>query len=323
MTDPQPTPPVPAWLRFWAVLTLCAALPLVLLGAEVTTKNVGMVDDVGFRAPWLLFTIDVCETPLGYLIEHSHRLAGFVVGICCIVLALGLTFAARGWYRLLGWAALVAVGLQGILGKYRVDLNALFGDKLATIHGVCAQLVIAVLVSVAVLTSRTWANRSSAASPLGRSAFALSALIFIQIIFGAIVRHLLDPLAQRLHILLAFVVLGMVFWLVARVRRAGCERVIRRWSHLLAILVCIQPIFGVEAWIRRFGTMTLPDMVPSSFGLDLARSGHHVLGTLIFATSVVLTVLLLRPASRPEPVSSALPPIDSNVRQARQLEGVA
>jgi Cytochrome oxidase assembly protein len=320
MTDPRSLPPVPAWLRFWAVLTLFAALPLVLLGAEVTTKNVGMVDQVGFRAPWLLFTINFLETSLGFRIEHGHRLAGFVVGTCCIVLALGLTIAARGWYRLLGWAALVAVGIQGILGIFRVNLNALFGDKLATIHGVFAQFVIAVLVSVAVLTSRTWSIRSASfPASLRRGALLLCALIFTQIVFGAIVRHLLDPLAQRLHILLAFVVLGTVFWLLARVRRAGCEPVIRRWSILLAVLVCIQPIFGVEAWIRRFGTMELPDMVPSSFGLDLARSGHHVLGTLIFATSIALAVLLLRP----DRLQETAPAIDSAVPQGCQLEGVA
>ena len=317
MTEPHSSPPVPAWLRVWAVLTLFAALPLVLLGAEVTTKNVGMVDDVGFRAPWLLFSIDLRQTPVGYLIEHGHRLAGFVVGTCCIVLALGLAVAARGWYRLLGLAALVAVGVQGLLGIFRVNLNALFGDKLATIHGVFAQLVIAVLVAVAVLVSRTWSERSAVPISLRRGACALCALIFTQIVFGAIVRHLLDPLAQRLHILLAFVVLGTVFWLLAALRRAGSDRVVRRWSVILAALVCVQPIFGVEAWIRRFGAMTLPDMVPSSVGLDIARSGHHVLGTLIFASSVALAVLLLRP----ERVRVSVP--DTTVRQSRLLEGIA
>ena len=50
MNDPPPgVPPVPRWLHAWAVLTVCAALPLVLLGAEVTTKQIGMVDPQGFR----------------------------------------------------------------------------------------------------------------------------------------------------------------------------------------------------------------------------------------------------------------------------------
>src|SRR5437773_781241 len=107
MSDPTFfTPPVPRWLRAWAVLTVLAALPLVTLGAEVTTKKVGMVDPKGFRSPWHLFTLGSDQLHLGYLIEHGHRLAGFVVGVCCIVLAVGLSVTARGWFfRSLGWLA--------------------------------------------------------------------------------------------------------------------------------------------------------------------------------------------------------------------------
>src|SRR5687767_11810716 len=79
-----------AWLHRWAVLTVCATLPLLLLGAEVTTKQVGMVDAVGFRPPWHMLTVPLRERGLGFVIEHSHRLAGFVVGTCIIVLAVGL-----------------------------------------------------------------------------------------------------------------------------------------------------------------------------------------------------------------------------------------
>jgi hypothetical protein len=57
--------------------------------------------------------------------------------------------------------------------------------------------------------------------------------------------------------------------------------------------------------------------VPSSLGLDIARSGHHVIGTLIFATSIALTVLLSRP-SRLQETAESLP-----IPQTRHLEGVA
>src|SRR5215813_4664924 len=82
--------PVPRWLHRWAVLTACAALPLVLLGAEVTTRQVGMVDSQSVRTPWHLFTVSMEEHGLGYLIEHSHRFAGWFVGACAIILALGM-----------------------------------------------------------------------------------------------------------------------------------------------------------------------------------------------------------------------------------------
>ena len=73
MTDRQPIrdlAPVPRWLHRWAVATVCAALPLVLLGAEVTTRQVGMADPQSVRTPWYVFTVPVPE-----LLERGHRLS--------------------------------------------------------------------------------------------------------------------------------------------------------------------------------------------------------------------------------------------------------
>lgn len=296
MNDTRPTPPVPTWLRIWALLTVLAALPLAVLGAEVTTKKVGMVDPRGFRAPWHLFTLTGDQLSLGYLIEHGHRLFGFVVGLCCIVLALGLTLRARGGYRWLGWLALAAVSLQGVLGIFRVDRNALAGPTLALLHGCLAQLVLATLVAVAVAVSFAWSNPSRTVSRgLKLAAVGLCLLLYVQIVFGAVVRHLLDPVAQRLHVLLAFVVVIGVVHLYSSLRRAKDERIVAVLRRLLLGLVLLQPVFGVEAWVRRFGAGVLPELLPSSVGLDIARTGHHLLGTLIFSTAVALTVLLWRP----------------------------
>jgi cytochrome c oxidase assembly protein subunit 15 len=306
MSDLSHPPPVPRWLRFWAVFTVVAALPLVMLGAEVTTKKVGMVDQVGFRAPWHLFTLPSDQLSLGMLIEHGHRLAGFVVGFCCIVLAIGLTIAARGWlHRSLGWIALLAVSSQGILGIYRVNRHVEMGPDLALLHGCLAQLVFAVLLAVAVLCSRTWSVPAVTPAGLRVAGVVLAGLVYVQVVFGAVTRHLMGPLAQRLHILLAFVVIGLVFMLLGRLRREGGNLAARRLAVLLAVLVLVQPVLGVEAWVRRFGAGTLPELVQSSPTLDLVRSGHHILGTLIFAATVALAVLLCRPAAAAPPTQEA------------------
>src|SRR5690242_20175647 len=106
MSSAADTPVVPRWLHAWAVLTALAALPLLTLGAEVTTRKVGMIDNKGFREPWHLFGQSFADKGLAYFIEHGHRLAGFVVGILAIVLAIGLLVGARRLpYRLLGLAA--------------------------------------------------------------------------------------------------------------------------------------------------------------------------------------------------------------------------
>jgi cytochrome c oxidase assembly protein subunit 15 len=296
-----PSPPAPRWLHGWAVLTVVAALPLVTLGAEVTTKQVGMVDPQGFRAPWHLLTAPLRERGLGYLIEHSHRLAGFVVGTCSIVLALGLWFGARRPpVRWLGWLALAAVSLQGVLGIFRVDLHQLVGPSLALIHGCFAQLVFALLVGVAVVTSRAWAQApvaAHAAPGLRRLSLVVGVMAFVQIVFGALVRHFHTPAAQRAHVLFAFAVVAVLVWLLRGVwERPAAEQAPRRLAGLLAGLLAVQLALGVEAWVRRFGSGILPELQPSSFSLDLVRSGHFVVGTLLFATTVALALLLHRPA---------------------------
>src|SRR5947199_158364 len=54
----------------------------------------------------------------------------------------------------LGSAALAGVMVQGMLGGFRVRLNALFGTDLAVVHGCFAQVVFALLVGLAYLVHR-------------------------------------------------------------------------------------------------------------------------------------------------------------------------
>src|SRR5215467_9241108 len=103
------------WLHRWAVLTACATFVLLLLGAVVTTFRVGMADPVWPTYPWHLLLISYDEPSAGFLIEHTHRLAGYIVGCCVIVLALLVTAAEvtrprpRGWMIGLGWLVLLCV----------------------------------------------------------------------------------------------------------------------------------------------------------------------------------------------------------------------
>src|SRR5262249_37483857 len=147
-------PTVPRWLHGWAILTACTALPLIALGAEVTTKQVGMADQQSLREPWYLITLpkdQLWAQGVGLVIEHSHRTAGWLVGMFAIVLAVGMWFGARGTgLRAVGGLALLMVILQGLLGIFRVRLNAWIGPEMAMVHGLFAQLAFATLVGVAV-----------------------------------------------------------------------------------------------------------------------------------------------------------------------------
>jgi heme a synthase len=290
---------VPRWLHYWAVVTVCSAIPLVFLGAEVTTKQIGMVDQVSFRAPWHLLTLPLQELAPGYKIEHTHRLFGFIVGTCSIVLAFGLWFRTRHpVVRWLGWLALGMVSIQGILGIGRVALNALYGRELALVHGCFAQLTFATLMAVAVMTSTNWLRAipaDSARPSLRRFSLVLVGLIFLQVLFGAIIRHVQDRLAQRAHVVFAFVVLGASLWVIFKVWELGTEQAAaKRWAVVVAALIGVQLLLGVEAWMGRFGSGVPIELQRSTPYLDLIRSGHYVIGLLIFSTTVILSLLLHR-----------------------------
>ena len=108
--------------------------------------------------------------------------------------------------------------IQGLLGGFRVKLNELVGTDLAAFHGVFAQVVCGLVVSVAVLTRRPRPVVEESDEPrLGGWAFALAALIFVQVIFGAWTRHYPAPLPQRLHFLTAFAATALAVWLLRAV----------------------------------------------------------------------------------------------------------
>jgi heme a synthase len=290
MTTP---PPPPRWLHVLAVLTVVATLPLVVLGAEVTTKGAGMSDPVGYRPPWEILQRLADAIGLGLQIEYSHRLAGFTVGLLAIGLAVGMAvFDRRRGIRWMGAVALTLVCVQGLLGKYRVDLNALFGRDLALVHGAFAQLVIAVLVSVALFTSRGWvhdATPSPAAPVLRRGSIGIALLVYGQLILGGVIRHRDFLLGSRLHLAGAFIVVAAVVWLYRRVRQFERRQNMAFASTFLLGLVSLQVFVGIEAWLSRAQGFYIPG-APLPVHADWIRSAHYVAGTLIFATSVVIAL---------------------------------
>lgn len=303
----------PRWLHAWAILTVCATVPMLLLGTEVTTKKAGMVDDHGFRFPWHMFTIpDVWAKGIGFVIEHSHRFAAYTIGACIIVLAVGLwRREPRRWVRWAGMAALAGVIIQGLLGGFRVQLNALMGPRLALIHGCFAQLVFALLVSLAVFTSRSWsANITDEADPrLRRWTLLVACLAYLQIVLGAIVRHTESPLGPRLHVWGAFVLMAAVIWLARLVLDKGIGgRAVRRSAGILAALVVLQIMLGVETWLAKFAAAPeWPQLRPLTDRWQLIPSLHYLAGSCIFATAVVAALQAYRSVAwnvslRPAPI---------------------
>jgi cytochrome c oxidase assembly protein subunit 15 len=273
----------------------------VALGAEVTTKQVGMADTTSVREPWYLFTLtwrQLWEQGPGLVIEHSHRTAAWLVGLAAIVLAAGMWFGARGTgLRLAGLLGLLLVIAQGLLGIFRVRLNAWVGPEMAMVHGLFAQIVFATLVGIAVVTSKSWRRIVPAVESTGirRLAAFLAAATYLQIVFGALVRHQHSPHAQRAHALFAFAVVAGVVWLVKEVWQESEDGSVRRAAGILLGLVAIQVALGVESWLRRFGAGVPVETLGSNAISDFVRSAHFLVGALLFSTTVAMNLLLYRP----------------------------
>jgi heme A synthase len=94
-------------LRLAAVGMLALLFVLLALGAIVTSFRVGMADPVWPTRPWHLLTISYEEPSAGYLIEHTHRAAGFTVGIVASLFAMLCWLTERR--PILRWSGLVAI----------------------------------------------------------------------------------------------------------------------------------------------------------------------------------------------------------------------
>lgn len=360
--------PVPRWLHIWAIATVLVTLVLLVLGQFVTSFRAGMADPVWPTEPWYL--ANNYKLDLGYLIEHTHRIAGFAVGGFVSILALGLWFtepralarwtgllllvvllgafgqfhreliaqrdpavAVRlpngplavmgisllgvlalltgGWnrrgsgLRLLGIVALIAVMIQGLLGGFRVRLDALFGPELAPIHGIFAQIVFCLLVSLAALTrpTSTLEIADDLRHHLSRLSVGLTVVLFVQLIWGAMVRHAPNALNQRLHLLTAFLAVVMAVRLIRAILHYARPN-LGFATKLLAGLLSVQVVLGVEAWMGKFGeearsgksaSAFLAEAEPVTAKQATLRSAHTLIGTGILATAAVLTLRVSKP----------------------------
>src|SRR5262245_2898928 len=313
MSDVRTHPrPVPRWLAWWAVATVAITAIPVTFGGWVTSIKAGMADPVWPTTPWYLFFIDWQEPHRGYLIEHRHRLAGYLIGCCVIVLAVGLWFQSRSpVMRWLGVFALGAVILQGMLGGFRVVLNAIFGSQLATIHGTFAQIVFALLAAIAVLSFP--GRPEDDVEPQERRrmqklSIALMAIVMLQIVFGAILRHTPNPVAQRLHLITAFAVVAFAVLVIRQARSFGLRFL--RTRVVLMGLLAVQLLLGVEAWLGKFQAGVLPDLQEPTAGQVLVRILHVLGGACVLSTSVAFALMAYLPGGLA---------LDSEVREERDL----
>ncbi|MCY3000387.1 MAG: COX15/CtaA family protein [Planctomycetota bacterium] len=245
------------WPRRLALGTWLAALPLVVLGGSVTTLRAGMaidgwwVLDRGNGDHFLLaYPIEKWFANAGTFSEHSHRLFGTLVGLLSILLVIAAHRAQAGALRVRwAWIGLVAVCLQGTLGGFRVLENS---PNLAFLHGVVAQVVLAILAANVVLNDPAFAasrgREHSRAAGLARASRLAIAAVFAQIFLGAWLRHTGNDLALVAHIAFAAIAAGAVI-VLARGLREVRDAELASQAKRLFVLILVQVALGLLALV--------------------------------------------------------------------------
>src|SRR5436190_19614265 len=164
---------------------------LILAGSFVTSTDSGLsVPDWPTSYGWNMFTFPPSKWVGGIRYEHGHRLIASTVGFMTIILAAWTWWVeSRSWVRRLAFAALGAVILQGLLGGLTVIF--LLPPAISIGHAGLAQLFFRLTLTLAVVTSPGWKQATARVDDamLRRVALTTSALVYVQILVGATMRH--------------------------------------------------------------------------------------------------------------------------------------
>jgi len=219
------------------------------------------------------------------------------------------------WVRVAATLVLLGVMIQGLLGGLRVFLDKQTGLKetvgveLSQLHGLFAQVVFSGMFLLPILAGRPKVELADGDRKRVRwAAVAVPVAVLVQLVWAVWVRHGLTTSAlgvsQRLHMLTAFVVAGLIVWLVTRVSLTpGVRKPLGLGVHLLAALLLVQVALGVEAWMGKFAATGPEAGLPPTdrkkifeeTGWILMRTGHQMIGALMLATATAVAFRVLRP----------------------------
>jgi len=205
-------------LHWYAVAAAASVSLLICSGGLVTSHEAGMaVPDWPNSFGYNMFLFPISHWVGGVLFEHTHRLIASGVGLLTVILCVALfLIEKRRWVKTLGLIAVAAVIVQGILGGLRVTENS---PVLGLFHGCLAQSFFALMATIALVTSRFWerlerartsasvreragtvgaetadrqslvTNHQSRFSSYRRWAVIVTAMVFVQLVLGASMRH--------------------------------------------------------------------------------------------------------------------------------------
>lgn len=183
-------------LHLFACFTATCTFFLIIAGGLVTSTGSGLsVPDWPNTYGYFMFAYPLDQMVGGIFYEHSHRMIASFVGFLTVILAIWLWRSeSRRWVRNLGWIALASVIIQGILGGLTVRF--MLPTPISVSHATLAQSFFCLIASLALFTSKWWrTDQPIVRERSGRVAFPLlaflaTAAVMVQLILGAIMRHM-------------------------------------------------------------------------------------------------------------------------------------
>ncbi len=278
------------WLHRFCVLLAVCTLFLVVAGASVTSNEAGLsVPD------WPLSYGKVMpDMTGGVFFEHGHRLVASTVGFLTVILAIWLWVGEdRRWMKWLGFAALLGVIAQGVLGGLTVKY--LLPKPISISHACLAQLFFSTTVAIAIFTSPSWRRgptiiEDSGWPSLRSLALALPIATLLQVALGAGYRH--KAFSVIPHVVWAiFVTLLLLMVSVFVITQAANNVQLRTVGWALLSVTLVQVVLGVGSILAR-ASMNEAGLPPLS--LILLTVAHVATGALTMAGSVALAVLVFR-----------------------------
>lgn len=288
------------WLHRFTILLATATLFLVVAGASVTSN------DAGLSVPDWPLSYGQVMPPMtgGIFYEHGHRMVGATVGFLTIVLAVWLTATEqRTWLKRLGWIALGAVIVQGVLGGMTVLYK--LPPAISITHACTAQLFFSLMVSFTLFTSSGWKSgpdyvEDSGTPSMRTLAIATPVLLLAQVALGAAYRHRVLGIVP--HVTGAVVVaLAVMMAAMFALTQFPQHRAIKRVATAMLIITFIQIFLGIAAYMSRIYTTESARPVPVMVILTVL---HVATGALTMASTVAFAIEVRRNVRPPGALES-------------------
>ena len=273
-----------------AILLSILTIGLLVAGALVTSNEAGdSVPDWPLSFGRWLINSNNFVANVRY--EYSHRFIAGVVGVTTLLLAAWTFFSdRRRWMRQLAAIAFAGVVAQAAIGGLRVRFPE-YKAMIAVPHALVAQSFLALVVAIAVFTSRSWwlprnSEPDNSSLPLRKLVSFTVAAVLIQLVLGAGFRH--QAFGILPHIVGAVVVTVLIASTASMVlRRHKQNNYLTHPAKLAVLVLLIQLGLGLGAYFARLASKADPQPLEPMISLTVT---HLVVGALMLATMVVLAL---------------------------------